>query len=221
MESYSQTLITIKLPGKPLNLKDLTDLEEWMTSADVIVLGPGTGLHEEPIDVVKKLITQTGELNKPLVLDADGLKIFGRNRRRLNNPAVLTPHAGEFAQVLQRKISPEMQLRQEATTQLAKETGATVVLKGNVDIIADPTRLKLNKTGNPYMTVGGTGDVLTGIIGALLAQHIEPFKAATAGAILNRLAGDMLMREKGPTITPPAPLDFISQAIKYCIEGPP
>jgi hydroxyethylthiazole kinase-like uncharacterized protein yjeF len=219
--SYSPDLITIKLPGEHLNLKDLSELERWMGSADAIVLGPGIGMHEETVDVVKKLISQTGELNKPLVLDADALKIFGRNRRRLNSPAVLTPHAGEFAAVLQRKISPEMQLRQEATTQLARETGATVVLKGNVDIIADPTRLKLNKTGNPYMTVGGTGDVLTGIIGALLAQHVEPFRAAAAGAFLNGLAGDMLMKEKGPTVTPLALVDFIPQAIKYCIEGPP
>jgi ADP-dependent NAD(P)H-hydrate dehydratase / NAD(P)H-hydrate epimerase len=219
--SYSPDLITIKLPGEHLNLKALTELERWMSSADTIVLGPGIGLHEETVDVVKKLISQTAELNKPLVLDADALKIFGRSRRRLNNPAVLTPHAGEFATVLQRKISPDMQLRQEATTQLAKETGATVVLKGNVDIIADPTRLKLNKTGNPYMTVGGTGDVLTGIIGALLAQRVEPFRAAAAGTFLNGLAGDMLMKEKGPTVTPLALVDFIPQAIKYCIEGPP
>ncbi len=168
-----------------------------------------------------EIIASYSELNKPLVLDADALKIFGRSRRRLNNPAVLTPHAGEFAQVLQRKISPEISLRQEAATQLAKETGATVVLKGNVDIIADPTRQKLNKTGNPYMTVGGTGDVLTGIIGALLAQHIEPFRAGAAGAFLNGLAGDMLMKERGPTVTPLALVDFIPQAIKYCIDGPP
>jgi len=219
--SYSPDLITIKLPGEHLNLKALPELEKWMNSADAIVLGPGIGLHEETVEVVKKLITQTGELNKPAVLDADALKIFGRSRRRLNNPTVLTPHAGEFAAVLQRKISPDMQLRQEATIQLAKETGATVVLKGNVDIIADPTRLKLNKTGNPYMTVGGTGDVLTGVIGALLAQHIEPFRAASAGTFLNGLAGDMLMKEKGPTVTPLALVDFIPQAIKYCIEGPP
>lgn len=219
--SYSPDLITVKLPGEHLNLKDLPELEKWMSSADAIVLGPGIGLHEETVEVVKKLITQTGELNKPMVLDADALKIFGRSRRRLNNPAVLTPHAGEFAQVLQRKISPDMQLRQEATSQLAKETGATVVLKGNVDIIADPTRLKLNKTGNPYMTVGGTGDVLTGIIGALLAQHIEPFRSASAGTFLNGLAGDMLMKERGPTVTPLALVDFIPQAIKFCIEGPP
>src|SRR5207247_2492830 len=116
--SYSPDLITIKLPGEHLNLKDLPEIERWMTSSDAIVLGPGIGLHEETVDTVKKLISQTGELNKPLVLDADALKIFGRSRRRLNNPAVLTPHAGEFAQVLQRKISPEISLRQEATTQL-------------------------------------------------------------------------------------------------------
>ncbi len=85
--SYSPDLITIKLPGEHLNLKDLPELERWMSSADAIVLGPGIGLHEETVDVVKKLITQTGELNKPLVLDADALKIFGRSRRRLNNPA--------------------------------------------------------------------------------------------------------------------------------------
>src|SRR5437879_9692012 len=102
-----------------------------MTSSDAIVLGPGIGLHEETVDVVKKLITQTGELNKPLVLDADALEIVGRSRRRLNSPAVLTPHAGEFAQVLQRKTSPEISLPQEATTELAKETGETREMKGN------------------------------------------------------------------------------------------
>src|SRR6266516_2455077 len=219
--SYSPDLITVKLPGDHLNLRALPELSKWIATADAIVLGPGIGLHEETVDVVKKLITKTGELNKPLVLDADALKIFGRSRRRLNNPAVLTPHAGEFAQVLQRKISPEISLRQEATTQLAKETGATVVLKGNIDIIADATRLKMNRTGNPYMTVGGTGDVLTGIIGAFLAQHIEPFRAAAAGTFLNGLAGDMLMKERGPTVTPLALVDFIPQAIKYCIDGPP
>ena len=156
-----------------------------------------------------------------MVLDADALKIFGRNRRRLKGPAVLTPHQGEFAQVLQRKISPDTQLRQEAARQLATETGATVVLKANVDIIADTNRLRLNKTGNPYMTVGGTGDILTGIIGAFLSQKADPFRAAVAGAFLNGLAGDMLMKEKGPTVTPLALVDHIPRAIKYCADGPP
>ena len=219
--SYSPDLITVKLPGDHINPKALAELERWMSIVDAIVLGPGIGLHEETVEAVKKLISQTGDLNKPLVLDADALKIFGRSRRRLKNPTVLTPHTGEFAQVLQRKISPDMKLRQEAAKQLAVETGATVVLKSNVDIIADSTRLKLNKTGNPFMTVGGTGDVLTGIIGALLAQKVEPFKAGAAGVFLNGLTGDMLMEEKGPTVTPLALVDYIPRAIRYCVDGPP
>jgi ADP-dependent NAD(P)H-hydrate dehydratase / NAD(P)H-hydrate epimerase len=219
--SYSPDLITIKLPGDHLNTKALPELTRWMTTADAIVLGPGIGLHEETVEAVRKLVSQLGELNKPMVLDADALKIFGKSRRRLKNPAVLTPHQGEFTQVLQRKISPEMQLKQEAVKQLARETGATVVLKGSVDIIADTTRVKLNRTGNPFMTVGGTGDVLTGLIGAFLAQKVEPFRSTVAGTFLNGLAGDMLMREKGPTVTPLALVDHIPRAIKYCIEGPP
>ena len=221
ISSYSPDLITVKLPGDHINPKALAELERWMSIVDAIVLGPGIGLHEETVEAVKKLISQTGDLNKPLVLDADALKIFGRSRRRLKNPTVLTPHTGEFAQVLQRKISPDMKLRQEAAKQLAVETGATVVLKSNVDIIADSTRLKLNKTGNPFMTVGGTGDVLTGIIGALLAQKVEPFKAGAAGVFLNGLTGDMLMEEKGPTVTPLALVDYIPRAIRYCVDGPP
>ncbi len=219
--SYSPDLITIKLPGDHLNLKAVPEIIKWTTTSDAVVLGPGIGLHDETVETVKKLITEIGEQSKPMVLDADALKIFGRTRRRLKNPTVLTPHQGEFAQVLQRKISLETQLRQEAVKQLANETGATVVLKGNLDIIADATRLKLNKTGNPYMTVGGTGDILTGIIGAFLAQKVEPFKAGAAGAFLNGLPGDMLIREKGPTITPLALVDYIPKAIKYCTDGPP
>jgi len=219
--SYSPDLITVKLSGEHLSPKAIPELSKWTSIADAVVLGPGIGLHEETVDAVRKLIAEAGELNKPMVIDADALKIFGRGRRRLKNPTVLTPHQGEFAALLQRKISPELQLRREAASQLANETASTVVLKGSVDIIADPSRVKLNRTGNPYMTVGGTGDILTGIIGALLAQKIEPFRAAVAGTFLNGLAGDMLMREKGPTVTPLALVDHIQRAIKYCVDGPP
>ena len=219
--SYSPDLITIKLPGEHLNPKSLTELERWVKTVDAVVLGPGIGLHSETQEIIGKIISQIESAGKPLVIDADALKIFGRRRRKLKTSAVLTPHAGEFAEVLQRKISPDLSLRQEAVVQLAKETGATVVLKGQVDIIADETRIKLNKTGNPYMTVGGTGDVLTGIIGGLLAQHVEPYRASAAGTFLNGLAGDMLIGEKGPTVTPLALVDHIPKAIKYCIEGPP
>src|SRR6266567_3283358 len=219
--SYSPDLITIKLSGDHLNPRALPELVKWTTTADALVLGPGIGLHDETVDAVKKLITEAGEQNKPMVLDADALKIFGRRKRRLKTPTVMTPHAGEFAAVAQRKPGDSLELKVEAAVQLAKEVEATVVLKANIDIIADTNRLRLNKTGNPYMTVGGTGDILTGIIGAFLSQKADPFRAAVAGAFLNGLAGDMLMKEKGPTVTPLALVDHIPRAIKYCADGPP
>ncbi len=219
--SYSPDLISIKLPGDHLNTKALVELEPWLKIADAIVVGPGIGLHDDTAEAVWKLISETETLNKTLVLDADALKIFGRRRRRFKTPTVLTPHAGEFAAVSQRKLSGDLKLKEEAAAQLAKELGATIVLKGHIDIIVDEKHMKLNKTGNPYMTVGGTGDLLTGIVGGLVAQKVDPFRASVAAAFLNGLAGDMLIAEKGPAITPSALLDYIPRAMKYCIDGPP
>ncbi len=219
--SYSPDLISIRLPGDHLNAKALVELDPWLKTADAIVVGPGIGLHEDTAEAVWKLITLAETLSKALVLDADALKIFGRRRRRFKTLTVLTPHAGEFAAVSQRKLSSELKLREEAAAQLAKELGATIVLKGRIDIIADEKQMKLNKTGNPYMTVGGTGDLLTGIVGGLVAQKIDPFKASVAAAFLNGLAGDMLIVEKGPAITPSTLLEYIPRAMKYCIDGPP
>jgi NAD(P)H-hydrate epimerase len=219
--SYSPDLINIKLQGEHFNPKNIPELERWIKTVDMVVLGPGIGLHGETQDTIDKLISMVENANKSLLLDADALKVFGRYRRKLKTKTVLTPHTGEFAGLLQRQISTEQGLRAEAVIQLAKETNSTVVLKGSIDIIASEDRTKFNRTGNPYMTVGGTGDVLTGIIGGLVAQHIDVFHAAVAGTFLNGLAGDILVQEKSPTITPLALVDHIPRAIKYCIEGPP
>ncbi len=220
--TYSPDLITIKLPGEHLSTKALPELSRWLTTMDAIVLGPGIGLHDETADFVWKLVSEAEGAKKPLVLDADALKVFGRRRRRLKTPCILTPHAGEFAAVSQRKLSSDLDLKKEAAVQLAKELGSTIVLKGHVDIIAGADgRMKLNRTGNPYMTVGGTGDILTGLAGGLLAQHAEPFRAAAAAVFLNGLAGDMMISEKIPAITPSGLLDYLQKAIEYCIQGPP
>lgn len=218
---YSPDLITIKLPGDHLAPRALVELEPFINSADAVVIGPGVGLHEETQETVWRLLSLVEAQSKPVVVDADALKILGRKKRRLKAPAVLTPHAGEFALLAQRKISADLVLRKEAAIQLSNEVGAVVVLKGRIDIIADRNRVKLNKTGNPYMTVGGTGDVLTGIVGGLLAQRIDPFQATVASAFLNGLAGDLLMAEMGPTITASALVDCLPKAMKYCIDGAP
>ncbi len=218
--SYSPDLITIRLPGDNLNPDAIMEIEPWLRIADAMVAGPGIGLHEETAEALSKLIGLAETLGKPLVLDADALKIFGRRRRRLKTPTVLTPHGGEFAAMF-RELPSDSILRQESAVELAREVKAIVVLKGQTDIITDGEHVKLNRTGNPHMTVGGTGDLLAGLVGGLIAQGIDPFKAAAAGAFLNGLAGDMLMTNEGPTISPSAMLEYIPKAMKYCIEGPP
>jgi len=221
ISGYSRDLITIKLSGGHLNPKALAELDPWLKSSDAIVIGPGIGLHDETHEAVWRLISEVESLNKPLVLDADALKILSRKKRRLKTPTVLTPHAGEFSLLAERKLSNDVELRREAAVQLARELRAAVILKGRIDIVADEKRVKLNKTGNPYMTVGGTGDVLTGIVGGLLAQHTDPFDASVAAAFLNGLAGDLLISERGPAMTASALLESLPKAMKYCISGPP
>ncbi len=219
--SYSPDLITIKLPGAHLAPAATSEVEPWLKAADAIVLGPGIGLNDETTEAVWLLIAQAEDLRKPLILDADALKIFAAKKRKLKTPCILTPHAGEFSQLIRTKTPIDVQPRKEAAIRLASETSATIILKGPIDIIATENHSKFNTIHNPFMTVGGTGDVLTGIVGGLVAQHVEPFKASVAATFLNGLAGDLLLSEKGPTITSSQLLDYIPKAMKYCLEGPP
>ena len=219
--SYSPDLITIRLPGNRLNPESIPELERWLKIADTVVLGPGIGLHEDTAEFVWKVTQLAESLNKPLVLDADALKIFGRRLRRLKTPTVMTPHAGEFAALARRKAPDDIGLKMEAAQQVAREVGSTIILKGPLDVITDGNRSKLNRTHNPFMTVGGTGDVLTGIVGALMAMHIDPFRAAVAATFLNGLAGEILVNENGPAVTSSRLVEHVSRAIEYCLEGPP
>jgi NAD(P)H-hydrate epimerase len=108
-----------------------------------------------------------------------------------------------------------LQERAEEVKETAEELGVTILLKGRVDVISDGKRVKLNFTGNPGMTVGGTGDVLSGIVAAFLAQSSEPFEAAVAGAFINGAAGDFVKSEKGYHMVPTDLLDWIPRVIDY------
>ncbi|MGB9740641.1 MAG: NAD(P)H-hydrate dehydratase [Candidatus Bathyarchaeia archaeon] len=197
ISAISPDLITIKLEGRHLNMGNIPALKTYIEKANAIVLGPGLGLHPETRETVKLLMETTEALKKPLLLDADGLKAFAEFKHKINAPFVLTPHAGEYA-VLTGKKLPEIQVEKISEVQkTAAELGSVILLKGPVDIIASEKRFKLNFTGNPGMTVGGTGDVLSGIAGAFLAQGVEPFEAAVAGAFVNGAAGDLVFEEKG------------------------
>lgn len=195
--ALSPDLITIKLEGDNLNPANVGTLESYLKLVDVVAMGPGLGLAGETQAFVKIIIEEIEKAGKPLVLDADGLKAFAKFKRPLEVPLVLTPHAGEYA-ILTGETLPEDQEERIAHIQKnAKKLNATILVKGKVDIIANSEKTKLNFTGNSGMTVGGTGDVLCGIVAGLMASHVDPFEAATAGAFINGAAGDFVAAEIG------------------------
>jgi hydroxyethylthiazole kinase-like uncharacterized protein yjeF len=197
ISSMSPDLITVKLEGNNLNPSNIETLKPYLSMVDVIAMGPGMGLNYETIDFVKLCIDEIEKAGKTLLLDADGLKAFARFKRPLKVPLVLTPHAGEYA-ILTGETLPENQNeRALAVQKTAKILNAVIIVKGKVDIICDAERIKLNFTGNPGMTVGGTGDVLSGIVSGLMAQHVEPFEASVAGTFVNGAAGDFVASEIG------------------------
>ncbi len=197
ISSMSPDLITIKLEGEHLNPDNVTTLEDYVEKVDAVVLGPGLGLHRETVKAVRVLIELTEKSGKPLLLDADGLKAFAKFKRRLKIRSVLTPHTGEYTTLTARKVPQDFTAKIEDVQKTAAQLGTVILLKGATDIISDGKRVKVNFTGNPGMTVGGTGDVLSGVVGALLAQKSDAFESAVAGAFVNGAAGDFVFEEKG------------------------
>ena len=193
----SPDLITIKLDGKHLKPRNLEELQPYVETVDAVVLGPGLGLDSETKEFVRLCVTAVEKARKPLLLDADGLKAFAEFKRPVKVPIVLTPHAGEYASLNKSGLSRNFTERVKEVQETATELNAIILLKGQVDIICSGEKFKLNFTGNPGMTVGGTGDVLSGIVGALLAQKTDAFEAAVAGAFVNGAAGDFVADKIG------------------------
>jgi len=209
ISSMSPDLITIKLEGEHLNPRDIATIRTYLEKSNAVAMGPGLGLHKDTKEAVKQIVKAVEEAKVPLLLDADGLKAFAEYKKRITSPIVFTPHAGEY-QILTGKEPPKDLNEKVAEVQkTAEELGAVILLKGHVDVVSDGKRVKLNFTGNPGMTVGGTGDVLSGIVAAFMAQGVDPFEAAIAGAFINGAAGDFALKEKGYHMVPTDLLNWI------------
>jgi NAD(P)H-hydrate epimerase len=158
---------------------------------DVLAIGPGLGRSPGVEQVVGQALSYA---EIPVVLDADGLNAMAGQMHRITNrkaPLILTPHAGEFARLLGCDVSTVQVNRQELARRFAFDHKVLVVLKGHGTLVTNGAKLYVNTTGNPGMATGGTGDVLTGLIAALLGQGLEPFEAAQLGVFLHGLAGDL------------------------------
>jgi NAD(P)H-hydrate epimerase len=161
-------------------------------------LGPGLGTHPETAAVVRRLVRES---RVPVVVDADALNAFAGHAAELAEraaPAVLTPHPGELARLLGGSAADVQADRLAAAERAAREFRAVVLLKGWRTLVATPEgEVWVNPTGNPGMATGGSGDVLTGLVTALLAQGLEPRAAALAGAYVHGLAGDLVAERLG------------------------
>jgi len=213
ISSMTPNLITIKLEGVHLSSDNVSQIMQYLGRVTAVVIGPGLELHTETKRAVEEIVTAAEETKTPLLLDADGLKAFAEFKRPLRVPLVLTPHAGEYSILTGKGLPSSLEEKMEKVRKTATKLNAVVLLKGHTDVISDGRKVKLNFSGNPSMTVGGTGDVLSGIVSAFLAQQVDPFEAAVAGAFINGAAGDFVKSVKGCHMVATDLLDWIPKVI--------
>ncbi len=208
IRSHDPTVLAIPIDADYLLPIHINEVLRHIEKASVIVIGPGLSTNEDSLRFAVELIEKALRLGKALVIDADGIKAIARFKRQdlCTQGVVLTPHVGEARELLEAEPpkgdNPWVRARALRDLVASRLKGAVVLLKGNVDVITDGVKFKLNMTGNPGMTVGGTGDVLAGVVAALMARIGDPFKAACLGAFITGFAGDLAVEELGFHITP-------------------
>jgi hydroxyethylthiazole kinase-like uncharacterized protein yjeF len=195
--------MTLPLPeaegARALGQKALMPLTDFLAGKTTVALGPGLGTHPETREVVQALVR---DCPLPLGIDADGLNCLAGQLEVLKGsggPRILTPHPGEMGRLLGLGGQEVQSRRLEIARNFATAHGVWLVLKGSQTVVAAPDgTLSLNPTGNPVLASGGTGDVLTGLIGGWLAQGLPPWDAARLGVYLHGLAADYLADAIGP-----------------------
>ena len=216
-------LITYPLKADHLTTRHLASIADvaHVRGVNSLVLGCGLGRHPSTLMVIQKLISKFAI---PMVLDADALRSIAQKPQVVfGKQVILTPHAGELLILLAQSTpsgDPQISLQQSfearlvAAKQAAAKYHAVVLLKGYVDIITDGTTTITNNSGTPFMTKGGFGDTLSGIVAALLARGVGLFEAAHAAAYINGRAGELAASQKGEGVVASDIFDFIPQVLK-------
>lgn len=173
------------------SVNSISVIKEDLKWADSVVIGCGMGVNADTSEVVDSVLFNS---NCPIVLDADGINSIVSHisiLKEIKVPVVLTPHPGEMARLISKTINDVQENRIEASKAFAKENNVILVLKGANTVVTDGEKVFVNTTGNPSMAMGGTGDMLSGMIGAFIAQGVEPFEAAKQAVYIHGLAGDV------------------------------
>lgn len=221
IRSYSPNLIVRSYPGRYLNPDSIDYISDLISWSDAVVIGPGLGIENETKKAILDLFRLIRTAYKPLVIDADAIKVLAENPDVLaGTPTVTTPHRGEFKLLTGIDINSSLELKNkvgEIRRRIA-DFGITFIVKGAVDLVANSEDFKFDLAGNPGMTVGGIGDILTGILGCLLSQKVEPFSASCAAIFLNGLAGNLIAEKVGYHFTASEMIEYIPLAIEKSIS---
>lgn len=218
--SFSPNLASFGFEGKWFDTEDLPALLSMTKSAEVVagdkvalVIGGGLGRSEETKNTVVSYLQQ---VKVKAVVDADGIHALSKNPAVVKGRGfVLTPHSYEFFVLTSRDIrGTSFENKVKAVREEAEKLGCVILLKGKKDIISDGKEVAVNITGNPYLTVGGTGDTLAGVVGALLAKGADPFTAACAAAYINGSAGDLAAKKLKEGVLATDLIEAIPQVIK-------
>ncbi len=222
--SYSPDLISFPIDSDHLSPSHLSDLLALTRSGrDVskgkiaVVIGGGIGRDEETKSLVREYIKN---VEVPIVVDADAIYAFEGKKEIIreylshNSNILFTPHLYEFFVLTGKSIhNVKYEERKFLVKQSAEDISANILLKGGIDIISDGESVKENDIKVPQLTVGGTGDVLAGIAGALMARGFSPLKAGEGPAVINTLAGEITAKEKGESVIATDLIDNIYKVI--------
>lgn len=213
VRSLSPDLVVYPLPDGKLTRGSATRLAGWLPEVGAVALGPGLG-PQNPGELKNALSALAGRC-RTMVVDADALRpVLLESDPALLRKAVVTPHSREFGRLFGRALPDDLEGRVGMVKQAAAETGLVVLLKGPTDVISDGERVGLNDTHSPAMTVGGTGDVLTGVTAGLASKGVDRFEAACCAAFINGLAGREAADGLGLHVLASDVVDRIAPAMK-------
>jgi NAD(P)H-hydrate epimerase len=200
VRSDSPNMIVRELEGDYLSSSHIPEILELFKKFNTMVLGPGMSDNPKSIKFVSELLEKVPK-NKPIVIDADALKALPNNLTILKKkPIILTPHKGEFKIVFGEVLQEKWQDQVQIVLEKAKKHNCSLILKGKYDIICDGEKYRINRTGHEGMTVGGTGDVLAGILGSICAVNSNLFRASCAASYLTGKAGEFAAEDFGNSL---------------------
>jgi len=221
LRNYSPNMIVRSSPGDWLNINAFDEIKWLIDWANTIIIGPGLGEQKETEELLIKVVKQIVKGNKALVLDADALKLIKNHMDLIKGKSViLTPHEGELKIMTGIELPPynSIEERGKIIFSLAKDLDLILLIKGPYDYISDGKRLKINKTGCPEMSIGGTGDVLAGLCGSFLTTVNQAFESACSAAFLNGFIGEYTRKNVGPRFTTMDMICNINKAILDLIK---